>query len=160
MQHNNCADGSLCCLQEPWHYFCKFPGGQLGLPLSKPHCKAAPSVRLFRMQKHVSLLVWTMRNILCIPCIIYVGYLLQQYLFIWSFHLQVLATFQTAALQSFSNGYLFSQNICPSGSYYSMQTNSDRIFVPLLLLTFFLYEVVIQNPKNWLIILELLSIIN
>jgi len=74
--------------------------------------------------------------------------------------MQVLATFKATAPQLCSNGYLLSQNICPSESYYSTQANSDRIFVLLPLLTIFLYEVVIQNPKNWLTVLELPFIIN
>lgn len=82
------------------------------------------------------------------------------YLFTGSFHMQVLATFKATAPQLCSNGYLLSQNICPSESYYSTQANSDRIFVLLPLLTIFLYEVVIQNPKNWLTVLELPFIIN
>lgn len=77
VQKTNSASQSLSSLLESWHYFCKCPGGWLApAPFQLTSLQSrSTSCKLFKMQKHVCLLVWTMKNILCIPCIIYIGYL-------------------------------------------------------------------------------------
>lgn len=106
--------------------FCKsllFPGiltfllsWRLRLPLSWSHCRLLHPSQPVWDAGTVCLLLWTIQNMLHIPCIIYTGYLqVDFYLFKVSI-CRFWLSFKISPFPSCSNGYLFSGNIGPLGS--------------------------------------------